>query len=116
MRSKFAGMHPELNRLIASQLPEEMDMSAWSGGQGGEEVAKGGGMAPAPGVPKWMQQAHDAVFGQSKYERRLTPGQESELRVLQGNERMGFGNNAPGDRRRIDLELQKLQNRKMNQF
>lgn len=68
----------------------------------------------APGVDPRLQYAADAVFGKPNYNRDLTGQQKEELRVLQGNDRMGFVNNAPGDRRRIDLELEKLRNRQMN--
>jgi len=111
---KPAGTNSELIGLIASQLPEEMDMSAWSGDQG-EKVAKGGGMAPAPGVPKWMQQAHDVLFGQPKYERRLTPEQRQKLVGLEADKAMGLQLNDPADKMRVDLGVQEYKNRLMNQ-
>jgi len=41
-----AGRNSELIGLIASQLPEKMDVSDWSGAQGGEEIAGGYSSTP----------------------------------------------------------------------
>jgi hypothetical protein len=68
MRSKFAGMNPELNGMIANQLP--MDMSAWSGGQDGEEVANAALRAQMKSyenpVIEALRPLNNAIFGEPK--------------------------------------------------